>query len=102
MLAFLGGITTRQHYYHPKQKGSWSIKAVLPTVSDFDYGQLEGVQHGGDAIAAYQEATNPETTIERREQLRAQLSKYCEMDTLGMFWVWERLTSPSKLMKGST
>ncbi len=93
---------TRQHYYHPKQKGSWSIKAVLPTVSDFDYGQLEGVQHGGDAIAAYQEATNPETTIERREQLRAQLSKYCEMDTLGMFWVWERLTSPSKLMKGST
>jgi len=24
---------TRQHYYHPAMKGSWSIKAVLPTVA---------------------------------------------------------------------
>jgi hypothetical protein len=24
---------TREHYYHPAMKGSWSIKAVLPTIA---------------------------------------------------------------------
>ena len=82
---------TREHYYHPEQRGSWSIKAVLPTISSFNYSQLDGVQHGEDAINAYQEAIHPDTSQQRKEQLQQQLSKYCEMDTLGMVWVWERL-----------
>jgi hypothetical protein len=40
---------TRQHYYHPAMKGSWSIKAVLPTIApDLRYDELE-VGNGGDA-----------------------------------------------------
>ena len=81
----------REHYYHPDQRGSWSIKAILPTLSNFNYSQLDGVQHGGDAINAYQEAIHPDTSQQRKNQLQQQLSKYCEMDTLGMVWVWERL-----------
>lgn len=35
----------REHYYHPSQQGSWSIKAVLPALCpDLNYGSLDGVQ----------------------------------------------------------
>jgi hypothetical protein len=41
---------TRAHYYHPAMKGSWSIKAVLPTVApDLDYGALGEVRDGTSA-----------------------------------------------------
>lgn len=77
--------TTRQHYYHPAMKGSWSIKSVLPTIApDLDYKQLGEVQHGGDAQAAFIEAIAPETTSERREEIRQALLEYCKLDTLAM------------------
>jgi len=48
---------TRANYYHPDVLGSWSIKAVLPTIApDMDYSQLEGIQEGTAASAAYLEA----------------------------------------------
>jgi hypothetical protein len=44
----------RAHYYHPMQKGSWSIKHVLPAmVPALRYDQLDGVQDGGAAMTAY-------------------------------------------------
>lgn len=77
--------TTRQHYYHPAMKGSWSIKSVLPTIApDLDYKQLGEVQHGGDAQAAFIEAIAPETTYGRREEIRQALLEYCKLDTLAM------------------
>ncbi len=45
---------TRRYYYHPEMKGSWSIKAVLPTVdAGMSYDGLESVAHGQEAQAAY-------------------------------------------------
>jgi hypothetical protein len=74
----------REHYYHPDQMGSWSIKAVLPTLApDLDYGALE-VADGQAAQLAYQEAIKPSTTQERRAEIRDQLERYCELDTLAM------------------
>jgi hypothetical protein len=44
----------RNRYYHPSQHGSWSIKAVLPAaIPGLSYDQLDGVQDGSMAIAAY-------------------------------------------------
>ena len=44
----------RQHYYHPSQRGGWSIKAVLPALCpDPRYSDLDGVQDGGMAQQAY-------------------------------------------------
>jgi len=41
------------HYYHPDQHGSYSIKAVLPTVApELDYGELDEVQDGTAAQLA--------------------------------------------------
>jgi hypothetical protein len=86
----------REHFYHPSQKGSWSIKAVLPTIApDLRYQDLEGVQHGGMAQEAYLEAIRPETESERRETLRQQLERYCELDTWAMVRLWQFFTGRS-------
>lgn len=84
------------HYYHPDQRGSWSIKAVLPTIAqDLDYGSLEGIQDGGMAMAAYIEAVHPVTTPERRVELASQLRAYCALDTLGLFRLWREMVGAS-------
>lgn len=75
----------RQHYYHPDMKGSWSIKAVLPTIApDLDYKQLDEVQDGGMAQAAYLEMIHPKAAEERRTKLASSLLEYCKLDTLAM------------------
>lgn len=87
---------TRSHYYHPDQQGSWSIKAVLPTIGgDLSYSELEGVADGSQAIEAFAEAINPSTTQERKDEIRAQLEEYCRLDTLAMVRLWEFLLSDS-------
>ncbi len=79
-------------YYHPAQQGSWSIKAVLPTIApDLNYENLEGVQNGDLAMDAFREAMHPETLPSRREQIHKQLLDYCFLDTLAMVRLWEFL-----------
>jgi hypothetical protein len=74
----------RNHYYHPDMKGSWSIKAVLPTIApELNYNNLL-VGNGGMAQDAYREIINPDTNDERREILYEGLLRYCEQDTLAM------------------
>lgn len=76
---------TKANYYHPDMLGSWSIKAVLPTIApDMDYAALEGIREGTEASAAYLEAIDPETAPERREELRRNLLRYCRHDTEAM------------------
>ena len=75
----------KKYYYHPDMKGSWSIKHVLPTIApELNYNELEEVQHGGGAQDAYIEAINPDTTIERKNDLRNKLIEYCKLDTFAM------------------
>lgn len=75
----------RQNYYHPAMAGSWSLKAILPTVSaDMNYNNLEGIQEGTAASKGYLEAIDSVTSEARREQLREQLLRYCEIDTVAM------------------
>src|SRR5690606_33576576 len=82
---------TRNTYYHRDQRGSWSIKAVLPTVApELAYNDLD-VKDGGAAQQAWLEAAEPATSAERREQLRAGLEAYCERDTEAMVVLLKRL-----------
>ncbi len=65
--------------------GSWSIKAVLPTIApDMDYAQLEGIQEGAGASSAYLEAIRPDTSAGKRGEIRKNLLKYCKHDTEAM------------------
>ena len=74
----------REHYYHPAMMGSWSIKAVLPTIApDLDYSNLE-VGDGGAALEAYLRAISPGVSDVERETLRQALLRYCERDTWAM------------------
>jgi hypothetical protein len=76
---------TRANYYHPDMLGSWSIKAVLPTIApDMDYADLVGIHEGTEASAAYLEAIDPSTPAERKESLRGDLLNYCRHDTEAM------------------
>ena len=80
----------RNRYYHPDQQGSWSIKKVLPTLSNLDYSQLDGVQDGGLAQDAYLRAIDKTNTESERDRIRSQLLAYCKMDTLAMVEVWRK------------
>jgi len=76
---------TRQYYYHPAMRGSWSIKAVLPTVApDLSYEALGEVRDGLAAQTAYFEAIAPATSEARRAALRRALLDYCRHDTLAL------------------
>lgn len=81
------------NYYHPDMKGSWSIKAVLPTIApDLAYGDLD-VGNGEDAQVAYAELLDFNTSNEQRKKLTEGLLAYCERDTLAMVriaWFFER------------
>lgn len=78
----------RKHYYHRDMRGSWSLKAVLPTIApELAYDGLE-VADGGMAQEAYLEIIAPETTPARAQELREALLVYCERDT----WAMVRLT----------
>lgn len=88
----------RNHYYHPDQEGSWSIKAVLPSICpDLDYAKLDGVQNGGMAMEAFAEAVNAGTAPERKAEIERQLQAYCALDTLALVRLWSAF-SGSKLV----
>lgn len=82
------------HYYHPDQQGSYSIKAVLPTVvPELDYEGLEEVRDGGGAQRAYLELIDPGIEAVRGQQLRANLLAYCQRDTQAMVELVSRLSA---------
>jgi len=73
---------TKAHYYHPAMHGSWSIKAVLPTIgAGIDYSSLGEIRDGEAAQSAYLEAIHPATDDNRRDALLEALTAYCRLDT---------------------
>ncbi len=89
---------TKANYYHPSQHGSWSIKAVLPAVApDLSYESLDGVQNGGMAMEAYEEAIHPDATSQRKAEIEKQLLTYCGLDTFAMVRLWQFLAGRSDL-----
>ena len=80
----------RDGYYHPSQYGSWSIKAVLPTlVPELSYSDLDSVQNGSDAQLAWIQAS--ESSAEKRDEIGNQLLEYCKLDTWAMVKIVEAL-----------
>lgn len=86
-------IPFRQKYYYANEmKGSYSIKAVLPAlVPELSYEELE-INEGGLASIAF-ESLQTENNFIRTEEIRKQLLEYCELDTLAMVRILEKLQS---------
>lgn len=71
------------HYYHPKQNGSASIKAVLPALTGKSYEDME-IGEGTKAGMEFLRITHMEVPAKEREQIRKSLLEYCGQDTEGM------------------
>ena len=88
-------------YMHPAFHGSWSLKAVLPTVvPGMTYQDLE-VAQGGEASALWLKAMRGETTGEELEKLKKALMVYCGQDTLGTVKILEFLVALMKARDGA-
>ena len=71
-------------YLHPDMNGSWSIKAVLPTIApDLNY-KLLGIQDGMEAQQSYMKIIGGGLTCDEQEETERQLREYCKLDSLAM------------------
>ena len=77
-------------YYHPNQKGSASLKAVMPAVTGKGYEALD-IAEGQLASMLFEKVTYGEVTNEERNKVRSDLEKYCALDTEGMIWIVDKL-----------
>ncbi len=77
-------------YYNPSQKGSASLKKVLPAVTGMDYTGLE-IAKGDDASLAYLDMAYGDLSEAERLTIREQLLSYCGLDTEGMVRIIEKL-----------
>ena len=81
----------RFRYYHAKQNGSASMKAVLPALTGKGYNHL-AIQDGGTASLEFLRVTyDRDVPVEDRANVRMQLEEYCGQDTFGMLWIVEAL-----------
>ena len=77
-------------YYHSSQKGSASLKAVLPAVTGRGYEELD-IADGKLASIQFEKVTYGEVSDEERNKVRSDLEKYCALDTKGMTWIVDKL-----------
>ena len=76
-------------YYNKSQKGSYSIKKVLPAITGKSYSELE-INNGSDASMLYF-YSHIKPKLENKEEIRKNLLKYCGLDTEGMVWIIKKL-----------
>jgi hypothetical protein len=80
----------RKYYYAPEMKGSYSIKAVLPSlVPELSYDELK-IKEGGLASITF-ESLQTESDMMIIAETRQQLLEYCKLDTLAMVKILEKL-----------
>jgi len=77
-------------YYHPAQKGSASLKAVLPAITGRGYEGLD-ISDGQLASITFLAATYSDMPEEVRKKVMSDLEEYCGRDTEGMIWIVEKL-----------
>jgi len=78
------------YYYNPLQKGSGSLKKVLPAVTGKGYDEL-GIADGETASVEFMNVTYNDASEEKKKQVREDLEKYCGLDTEGMIWIVDKL-----------
>jgi hypothetical protein len=79
-------------YYDSRQKGSASIKYVLPVMSDLSYKNLNHVQKGDEASYQWERITFLENVSdEEKKKIRDALEEYCCLDTLAEVEIVEKL-----------
>ncbi len=79
-------------YYDPRQKGSASIKYVLPVMSNLSYKDLKDVKKGDQASFEYERVTYGMGIFkEEKQKIRDALEEYCKLDTLAEVEIVKKL-----------
>jgi hypothetical protein len=81
---------TNFHYYNASQKDTASLKKVLPAVTGKGYEEM-GIGNGMDASISFARITLGNVAEEEVARIRADLLKYCKLDTEGMIWIIAKL-----------
>ena len=82
----------KKYYVSPVQKGSYSIKNVLPALVPTmmnEYQKIDGVQNGNDAMNVFKTLGKMENN--EKQKMRDALLSYCKLDTLAMVKILEVL-----------
>jgi predicted RecB family nuclease len=92
-------VVTRKHIYQAGFNGSFSIKAVGPSlVPGLGYDQLDGVADGLAASASYSALVSGSLGPDQDpDALRQELIEYCKLDTLAMVQVHAALIEKAQL-----
>jgi predicted RecB family nuclease len=83
----------RDNVYHPEFHGSFSIKSVLPALTELGYDDLE--VSGGLTAAVWLEQLMLGEYEGDVDALRGELLKYCGLDTLAMVELYKKLQQMS-------
>lgn len=78
------------HYYSPAQKGSASLKYVLPAITGKGYQEMD-IGEGGEASRRFLDIVNGKATPAEVKKTRKALLEYCGQDTEGMVWIMDEL-----------
>lgn len=83
-------IFSKQHYVHPKFKGSNSIKKVLPVLVDgFSYDDMDISNGQAAALRWYEAVTSGDSELAAKTF--TSLLEYCKLDTLAMVEIYKSL-----------
>lgn len=81
----------KQYYVHKDFKGSTSIKKVLPVLApELSYKTL-GIQEGATATESWNKVVTGKAGPEEAERIRADLLKYCGLDSYAMYAIYKAL-----------
>ena len=81
----------RENFYNVAMMGSYSLKdiiKILPNASSYS-SENDQVGDGGDAMIKWFEYTNPNTTYEKKQEIRENLTNYCAKDTLNLYLIFK-------------
>lgn len=82
----------REYYYHPQQKGSWSLKAVSTCILEENGYATLNIKNGRDAQLAYLRHLLEQDNQAILDKL-SDLSNYCKEDTLAPLQMIDKLSA---------
>ena len=83
----------KKYYYQPEMKGKFSIKIVLPLLvpeMEKAYDNLDLIHNGGEAMQAFAVLAE-KSNQDEIDRIRESLKRYCELDTLAMVKILDKL-----------
>ncbi|TGL80039.1 DUF2779 domain-containing protein [Leptospira yasudae] len=77
-------------YYHPDQKGSTSLKTILPVITGQSYKNL-GIQSGQMANSEFLRAKTEPMPASEKSEIEKNLIEYCKLDTYAMVLILRKI-----------